>query len=97
MFSATNQPLNNGRPKGSRNKRGQFSKELTTQALEQLTLAVSNGEAWAVQEVFKRTHPTLKPITPVDSLEGDMLALKIKEVSEFEERLLILEAKTSES
>jgi hypothetical protein len=97
MFSATNQPANNGRPKGSRNKRGQFSKELTEQALEQLTLAVNKGESWAIQEVFKRTHPTLKPITPEDSLDGVMLALKIKEVSDFEERLLNLEAKTSES
>jgi hypothetical protein len=97
MFSATNQPANNGRPKGSRNKRGQFSKELAEQALEQLTLAVNQGEPWAIQEVLKRISPTLKPITPEESLDGDMLALKIKEVSEFEERLSNLEAKTSES
>tara|TARA_R110002074_G_scaffold300936_1_gene472323 strand:+ start:452 stop:742 length:291 start_codon:yes stop_codon:yes gene_type:complete len=95
MFSATNQPVNNGRPKGSRNKRGQFSKELTTQALEQLTLAVNNGEAWAVQEVFKRTHPTLKPITPTDSLDGEMLMLKMKEIEEFEQRLIALEIKNN--
>jgi hypothetical protein len=95
MFSATNQPANNGRPKGSRNKRGQFSKELTTQALEQLTLAVSNGEAWAVQEVFKRTHPALKPITPTDSLDGEMLMLKMKEIEEFEQRLIALEIKNN--
>lgn len=95
MFSATNQPANNGRPKGSRNKRGQFSKELTTQALEQLTLAVSNGEAWAVQEVFKRTHPALKSITPTDSLDGEMLMLKMKEIEEFEQRLIALEIKNN--
>jgi hypothetical protein len=47
--------------------------------------------------VLKRISPTLKPITPEESLDGDMLALKIKEVSEFEERLSNLEAKTSES
>jgi hypothetical protein len=93
MFSATNQPSNNGRPKGSRNKRGQFSQELAEQALEQLTLAVNQGESWAIQEVFKRTHPTLKPVTPVDSLDGDMLALKIKEISELEQRLIALESK----
>jgi hypothetical protein len=93
MFSATNQPSNNGRPKGSRNKRGQFSQELAKQALEQLTLAVNQGESWAIQEVFKRTHPTLKPVTPVDSLDGDMLALKIKEISELEQRLIALESK----
>jgi hypothetical protein len=93
MFSATNQPSNNGRPKGSRNKRGQFSQKLAEQALEQLTLAVNQGESWAIQEVFKRTHPTLKPVTPVDSLDGDMLALKIKEISELEQRLIALESK----
>jgi hypothetical protein len=75
MFSATNQPANNGRPKGSRNKRGQFSQELAEQALEQLTLAVNQGESWAIQEVLKRTSPILKPITPEESLDGDMLAL----------------------
>jgi hypothetical protein len=47
--------------------------------------------------VLKRISPALKPITPEDSLDGHMLALKIKEVSEFEERLLNLEVKTSES
>ena len=91
MFSATNQPANNGRPKGSKNKRGQFSKELTEQTLEQLTLAVNQGESWAIQEVLKRISPTLKPITPVDSLDGDMLMLKIKEISELEQRLVALE------
>jgi hypothetical protein len=44
MFSATNQPANNGRPKGSRNKGGQFSQELAEQALEQLSLVVNQGE-----------------------------------------------------
>jgi hypothetical protein len=93
MFSKTNQPVNNGRPKGSKNKRGQFSKELTEQALEQLTVAVNQCESWAIQEVLKRTHPALKPITPEDSLDGDMLALKMKEISEFEQRLNALESK----
>jgi hypothetical protein len=95
MFSATNQPANNGRPKGSRNKRGQFSKELAEQALEQLTLAVNQGESWAIQEVLKRISPTLKPITPEESLDGDMLMLKIKEIQELEQRLLVLEAQNN--
>ena len=93
MFSATNQPVKNGRPKGSKNKRGQFSKELTEQALEQLSVAVNQCESWAIQEVLKRTHPALKPITAEDSLDGDMLALKMKEISEFEQRLNALESK----
>ena len=91
MFSATNQPVNNGRPKGSKNKRGQFSKELTEQALEQLTVAVNQGESWAIQEVVKRTHPTLKPITPVDSIDGDYIKAKMFEIQEMEQRLLALE------
>jgi hypothetical protein len=92
MFSSINQPANNGRPKGSRNKRGQFSQELAEQALEQLTLAVNQGESWAIQEVLKRISPTLKPITPEESLDGDMLMLKIKEIQELEQRLIALEA-----
>jgi hypothetical protein len=92
MFSTTNQPANNGRPKGSRNKRGQFSQELAEQALEQLTLAVNQGESWAIQEVLKRISPTLKPITPEESLDGDMLMMKIKEIQELEQRLIALEA-----
>jgi hypothetical protein len=95
MFSATNQPANNGRPKGSRNKRGQFSQELAEQALEQLTLAVNQGESWAIQEVLKRISPTLKPITPEESLDGDILMLKIKEIQELEQRLLVLEAQNN--
>jgi hypothetical protein len=91
MFSATNQPANNGRPKGSKNKRGQFSKELTEQALEQLTIAVNQGESWAIQEVFKRTHPTLKPITPEESLDGDYIKAKLFEIQEMEQRLIALE------
>jgi hypothetical protein len=93
VFSATNQPTNNGRPKGSKNIRGQISKELTNKALKKLDEAVEIGEAWAVQEVLKRVSPALKPITPIDSLDGDMLALKIREAVDFEERLNALEAK----
>jgi hypothetical protein len=69
-----------------------LEKELTEKALEQLTLAVNQCESWAIQEVLKRTHPSLKPITPEDSLDGDMLMLKMKEIQELEQRLIALEA-----
>jgi hypothetical protein len=97
MFSSTNQPANNGRPIGSKNKRGQFNSELTTKALEQLSEAVNRGEAWAIQEVIKRTHPALKPITSADSLDGKLLSLKMKEIEEFEHRLINLENKADET
>jgi hypothetical protein len=90
-FSKDNQPVKNGRKAGGKNKRSQFSDTLTTSALGQLTAAVDSGESWAIQLVIARTHPALKPITPVNSLDGDLLAAKIKEVSEFEERLNALE------
>jgi len=94
-FSKTNQPANKGRPKGSPNKRGQFSTTLTAEALEQLELAVKQGEAWAIQEVFKRTHPTLKAITPVDSIDGEYIKAKMFEIQELEHRLLVLENKNN--
>ena len=76
-FSTTNQPVNNGRRKGSKNKRSVFSDDITAEALVQLGNALSEGQPWAIQEVLKRTHPTLKPITPSDSIDGDLLALKV--------------------
>ena len=91
VFSATNQPKVKGRPAGSKNKRSQFTDTLNKSALEQLTAAVTQGESWAVQLVIARSFPQLKAITPVDSLDGQLLQAKIKEVSEFEERLTLLE------
>ena len=94
-FSATNQPPGkNGRPKGSRNKRSQFSDVMTATALEKLESALSEGESWAIQLIINRTHPALKAITPRDSLDGEFLKLKMKEISEFEERIQALESLT---
>jgi len=80
-----------GRPKGSKNKRGKISDSLAAEALKQLENAVSKAEPWAITEVLKRLSPTLKAVTPVDSLDGEYLALKMKEISEFEARLQALE------
>jgi len=93
LFSKENQPANNGRKKGGKNKRSQFSDELTEQALEQLTVALEHGEQWAVETVLKRTHAPLKAITPLDSLDGEYLTAKIFEIKELELRLSALEAK----
>jgi hypothetical protein len=95
QFSTTHQPAEKGRPKGSKNVRGKISKEMSDKALEKLDDALNMGEAWAIQEVFKRTHPTLKAIVPTDSLEAVMLMMKIKEIQELEQRLIALEAQNN--
>jgi len=92
QFSKTNQPANRGRKKGSKNKRSIISEEMCKAAFEALELALSEREQWAVVEVLKRIAPPLKAITPNESLDGQMLALKIKELHEFEQRLEQLEA-----
>jgi hypothetical protein len=92
QFSTTHQPAGKGRPKGSKNVRGKLTKEITEDTMDQLALAVKKGEPWALQEVLKRISPALKAITPVDSLDGEMLTMKIKEIQELEQRLIALEA-----
>lgn len=90
-FSKENQPKGRGRPQGSKNKRGQFSDALTEQALKNLEQLVNAGDIQASLEVLKRTHPVLKAITPENSLDGELMKLKMREISEFEERLKALE------
>jgi len=93
-FSEGNQPdpkSKRGRPRGSQNKRSQFAGVLTHLALEKLAEAITEGKAWAIQLVLSRTHPALKPVTPVDSLDGRLIELKMREMSEFEQRLQKLE------
>lgn len=95
-FSTTNQPQSNGRPIGSKNKRSQFSEVMTSKALEQLGIALNQGEQWAIETILKRTHAPLKAITPENSLDAEFLKLKMKEISEFDERIQVLEALTNE-
>ena len=90
-FTKDNQPAGRGRPKGSRDKRSQFSDAMTSTALEQLEIALNNGEQWAVDTVLKRTHAPLKAVTPDNSLDGEFIKLKMKEISEFEQRIAALE------
>ncbi len=96
-FSTTNQPESNGRPIGSKNKRSQFSNVMTSKALEQLEIALNEGQHWAVETVLKRTHAPLKAITPEDSLDAEYLKLKMKEIRELEDRIKALEKFTNES
>ena len=93
-FSSTNQPESNGRPIGSKNKRSQFTDVMAGSALEQLEIALNEGEQWAIETVLKRTHAPLKAVTPDNSLDGEFLKLKMKEISEFEQRIIALESLT---
>jgi hypothetical protein len=95
-FSTTNQPDSNGRPSGSKNKRSQFTGTMTNKALEQLEIALNDGQQWAIETVLKRTHAPLKAITPEHSLDAEFLKLKMKEISEFEERIQALEVLSNE-
>lgn len=95
-FSKDNQPVKRGRPKGSKNKRGQFSEKLSNEAISKLEAAVAQGEQWAIVEVLKRVAPPLKPITDANSLDGRMLEAKIFEITELEERLAELERLANE-
>ena len=90
-FTAENQPDNKGRKKGSRNRKSMID-DLTQQAAkERLGAAVSAGEQWAILAVLDRTMPKLRPVTVSDSLDGEMLRLKIKEISDIEQRVKALE------
>ena len=91
QFSTTHQPASKGRPKGSRNIRSMISKEMSDKALKKLDDALSKGEPWAIQEVVKRTYPTLKPVTPTDSIDGDYIKAKMFELVEMKQRLEALE------
>lgn len=97
-FSKEQQPKKRGRPAGSKNKRAIISSELHESALTQITAAVKEGEQWAIIEVLKRTMPPLKAVTPEMSLDAEALRtnidlnnFKIKEMSDFEDRLQELE------
>ena len=90
-FTQDNQPSGRGRKVGSKNKRTQFSNELTATALAQLEIAVVKGEQWAVETILKRTHAPLRAVTPEHSLDGEYLVLKMRELNEFESRLIALE------
>ena len=90
QFSSENQPAKRrGRGKS---KLGKILDENTiSEAKRQLNEAVKAGDQWAIVEVLKRIAPPLRPVTDRDSLDGQYLELKMKEISEFEERIKQLE------
>lgn len=96
QFSSENQPKQ--RRGKSRDKLRRLIDESTQEeAKRQLSDAVKAGEQWAVMAIIDRIAPKLKPVTDRDSLDGQYLELKMKEISEFEQRLADLEALANES
>lgn len=96
VFTKDNQPAKAGRKKGSLNKKSSFPDTLQKSALEQLTLAVANGESYAIQLVMQRCYPALKPVAVGAELDNlvantELTILRGKEISEFEQRLEQLE------
>ena len=81
-----------GRPRGAKGKRLQLPSELTSDAITALAEAVAGGDVQAIRLVLDRTIPALKAVTPESSLEGELMALKIRELAEFEQRLAAIEA-----
>ena len=80
-----------GRPRGAKGKRLQLPADLTSDAITALAEAVAGGDVQAIRLVLDRTVPSLKAVTVADSLDGQLLALKIKELAEFEQRLAAIE------
>jgi hypothetical protein len=95
-FTKENQPAKAGRKKGSLNKKSSFPDTLQKSALAQLTLAVANGESYAIQIVMQRCYPALKPVSVGAELDNlmantELTNFKIKELSDFEKRIEELE------
>ncbi|HHG3501732.1 TPA: hypothetical protein ACPVZP_003758 [Vibrio parahaemolyticus] len=80
-----------GKRENAGRKRNPLPKEMTDNALAQLNSLLDAGEIQAVRMVIDRSFAPLKAITPEDSLDAEYLRLKMKELSEFEQRLCALE------
>ena len=52
---------------------------------------MAGGDVQAIRLVLDRTIPALKAVTPESSLDGELMALKIRELAEFEQRLAAIE------
>ena len=91
-FTSDNQPANRGRKRGSKNIKQAITPEMESKAQAVLLQALDDGEQWACEAVLKRTAAPLKAITAPNSLDGQHLELKIKEITELEQRIAELEA-----
>ncbi|QIR13927.1 hypothetical protein [Shewanella aestuarii] len=80
-----------GRPVGAKNKRSLLPKSLSKEAIKQLEGKVLEGDMVAIKFVLDRVYPSLKPVTQSDSLDGKLIEARLKEITEFDERLRALE------
>lgn len=81
-----------GRPVGSKNTtRRILPKSLSDSAMVQLTRLVDNGDWDAVRFTLERIYPSLKPITPANSIDAEVLRARINDLVEFDRRLAALE------
>jgi hypothetical protein len=89
-FTADHQPK---RRRGkSKDKLKRLIDESTQEEAKiQLSNAIREGQSWAVMAVLDRIAPKLKPATDPNSLDGQYIELKMKEISELEERIKKLE------
>ena len=89
-FTSENQPKRR-RGKSKDKLKGLIDESTKEEAKIQLQKAVVLGEQWAILAVIDRIAPKLKPVTDANSLDGQYIELKMKEISEFEERIKQLE------
>lgn len=81
------------RPRGSKNRKNLFSKEVDAEAAKQLEAAVKAGKPWAIQLYYSMTHPKLKAVCPDGSAEQKLINAKIFETVELMQRIEDLEKK----
>ena len=91
-FTKDNQPKNRGRKRGSKNIKQAISSEMEIKAQAVLLQALENNEQWACEAVLKRTAAPLKAVTPLGTLDADLLEARIHEMTEIREKLEQLEA-----
>lgn len=86
-----------GRPVGSKNTtRRILPKSLSDSAMVQLTRMVDNGEWDAIRFTLERIYPSLKAITPANSIDARVLEARINDLVEFDRRLAALEGSNDE-
>jgi hypothetical protein len=89
-FTSENQPKRR-RGKSKDKVKRLLDESTQEEAKIQLSRAIEAGESWAVMAVIDRIAPKLKPATDPNSIDGQYITLKMKEISELEERIKALE------
>lgn len=96
-FTSDNQPANRGRKRGSKNIKQAITPEMEGKAKDVLLQALEAGEQWACEAVLKRTAAPLKAVTPIGSLDAELLEARIHEMTELAKKVEELEEMISAS